>query len=432
MRLRIDQRAQAMVASLRHGLRHGVADGLEGENLALSLARQALGSGAAHVPGGGAGRQRLADRVKLVLASDLTRRWTLGEVARAVGHSAVYLTQVFQEVEGLPLYRYHLRLRLARALHLIPQYDDLTSLALDLGFRATATSPRCFPMCTAARRRRSNGRFGGTKDPGSGAPDRDALLAAYHGSRTQEDVMQESRRIIAAAALIAIAASTIAATPRDRDQARGECRGIAGARPADITLHLEDRAGLPRAARDEMRRGTTVLWQAVGVDVRIVARSLSRRSRHGRRAHPRRDRRWRRLHPRRPPGHGVDPIRRSTPSTSIDVYPSEVRALLDVFVLDDKPLSHPRPRVLQEHLMGRMLGRAVAHEDGPFFLCDRRPREIRPHAGDTSCGSVDWPAGPAVCRRRTAVGGVRPASVIEFAFSLPSVRPSSSFSGRTN
>ena len=51
-----------------------------------------------------------------------------------MGHSAVYLTQVFQEVEGLPLYRYHLRLRLARALHLIPQYDDLTSLALDLGF----------------------------------------------------------------------------------------------------------------------------------------------------------------------------------------------------------------------------------------------------------------------------------------------------------
>ena len=134
MRLRIDQRAQAMVASLRHGLGHGVADGLEGENLALSLARQALGSGAAHVPGGGAGRQRLADRVKLVLASDLNRRWTLGEIARAVGHSAVYLTQVFQEVEGLPLYRYHLRLRLARALHLIPQYDDLTSLALDLGF----------------------------------------------------------------------------------------------------------------------------------------------------------------------------------------------------------------------------------------------------------------------------------------------------------
>jgi AraC-like DNA-binding protein len=48
--------------------------------------------------------------------------------------SPVYLTQVFQQVEGLPLYRYHLRLRLARALDLLPQYDDLTALSLDLGF----------------------------------------------------------------------------------------------------------------------------------------------------------------------------------------------------------------------------------------------------------------------------------------------------------
>ena len=46
----------------------------------------------------------------------------------------MYLTQVFQQVEGLPLYQYQLRLRLARALELLPQYDDLTSLGLDLGF----------------------------------------------------------------------------------------------------------------------------------------------------------------------------------------------------------------------------------------------------------------------------------------------------------
>ena len=51
-----------------------------------------------------------------------------------MGRSPVYLTQIFQEVEGLPLYRYQLRLRLARALDLLAQYDDLTSLSLDLGF----------------------------------------------------------------------------------------------------------------------------------------------------------------------------------------------------------------------------------------------------------------------------------------------------------
>jgi AraC-like DNA-binding protein len=46
----------------------------------------------------------------------------------------VYLTQLFQQVEGVPLYRYQLRLRLARALDLLAECDDLTALALELGF----------------------------------------------------------------------------------------------------------------------------------------------------------------------------------------------------------------------------------------------------------------------------------------------------------
>jgi AraC family transcriptional regulator len=37
-------------------------------------------------------------------------------------------------VEGVPLYRYQLRLRLARALDLLGEYDDLTTLSLELGF----------------------------------------------------------------------------------------------------------------------------------------------------------------------------------------------------------------------------------------------------------------------------------------------------------
>jgi AraC family transcriptional regulator len=74
------------------------------------------------------------DRAKVVLASDLARRWTLAEIAAEVRGSPVYLTQIFQRVEGVPLYRYQLRLRLARALDLLAQYDDLTRLSLDLGF----------------------------------------------------------------------------------------------------------------------------------------------------------------------------------------------------------------------------------------------------------------------------------------------------------
>ena len=80
------------------------------------------------------GRQKLVDRAKLVLSSDVGRRWTLADVAAEVRVSPVYLTQVFQQVEGMPLYRYQLRLRLSRALHLLERCNDLGALSLELGF----------------------------------------------------------------------------------------------------------------------------------------------------------------------------------------------------------------------------------------------------------------------------------------------------------
>jgi AraC-like DNA-binding protein len=133
-RRRIDPRAQALVALLRHSLRRNAAETLEAETLALTLVRRSLGERTSHAAGASIGRQKLVDRAKLVLSSDLARRWTLAEVAAEVGVSPVYLTQVFQQVEAVPLYRYHLRLRLARALDLLGDYDDLTTLGLDLGF----------------------------------------------------------------------------------------------------------------------------------------------------------------------------------------------------------------------------------------------------------------------------------------------------------
>jgi AraC-like DNA-binding protein len=133
-RRRIDPRAQALVALLRHGLRRDVAETLEAETLALTLVRRSLGERTSHAAGASAGRQKLVDRAKLVLSSDLARRWTLAEIATEVGVSPVYLTQVFQQVEATPLYRYQLRLRLARALDLLGEYEDLTALGLDLGF----------------------------------------------------------------------------------------------------------------------------------------------------------------------------------------------------------------------------------------------------------------------------------------------------------
>lgn len=133
-RLRIDARAQVLVALLRHSLREGHVEALEAESLALTLAQRAMGPRTTHVAGATTSRQRLVDRAKLALGAEPTRRWTLAEVAAAVGVSPVYLTQSFQRVEGLPLYRYQLRLRLARALDLIPDCEDLAALGQDLGF----------------------------------------------------------------------------------------------------------------------------------------------------------------------------------------------------------------------------------------------------------------------------------------------------------
>ena len=133
-RLRIDPGTQALAALLRHRLGTNIAEPLEAESLALTLARRALGPHTSHRPAASAVRQRLVNRTRMVLASDPARRWTLAEIAAEVGHSPVYLTQVFQQVEGVPLYRYQRQQRLARSLDLLSQYDDLTSLSLDLGF----------------------------------------------------------------------------------------------------------------------------------------------------------------------------------------------------------------------------------------------------------------------------------------------------------
>jgi len=157
-RLRIDARAQALVALLRHGLSREVAETLEAEILAVTLVRRALGERTSHAAGGSLGRQKLVDRAKLVLSADLGRRLTLSEIAAEVGVSPVYLTQAFQQVEAMPLYRYQLRLRLARALDLLGQYDDLTTLGLDLGFSSHSHFSAAFRQaygCTPAEFQRS-------------------------------------------------------------------------------------------------------------------------------------------------------------------------------------------------------------------------------------------------------------------------------------
>ena len=101
--------------------------------------------------------QRLVDRTKTYLASELGRSIQLAEIARAVGASPGYLTQLFRAVEGIPLHAYLTQLRLAQALVELPHAEDLTALALDLGFSShshfSARFRRAFGVTPSAFRR---------------------------------------------------------------------------------------------------------------------------------------------------------------------------------------------------------------------------------------------------------------------------------------
>ena len=101
-------------------------------------------------------------RAKEVLYEAGSRPVSLDEVAVQVGVSAIYLTQCFSRNEGMPLYRYQMRLRLSRALYELPRCGNLTELALDLGFSShahfTSTFRSAFGMTPSAFRAERRGR----------------------------------------------------------------------------------------------------------------------------------------------------------------------------------------------------------------------------------------------------------------------------------
>jgi AraC family transcriptional regulator len=108
-------------------------DALAAEELVLALLRSALDDDAPrHNPA--RSTQKLIARTKAYLEAEQAHPIRLADVGIAVGASPVYLTQVFRAVEGVPLHRYLTQLRLARALVELSHADDLTELALELGF----------------------------------------------------------------------------------------------------------------------------------------------------------------------------------------------------------------------------------------------------------------------------------------------------------
>jgi AraC family transcriptional regulator len=159
-----DLRLQLLRAQFLHQAA-GHRDDVAAEEMVIAILRCALHVSASRREPTSATR-RLIRRSKEFIEVHLSDSFRLSDVARTVGASPAYLTDVFRRFEGLPLHRYVLRLRLGRALVELPHADDLTGLALDLGFsshshfgaafrRAFACTPSEFRESTRVGRRQS-------------------------------------------------------------------------------------------------------------------------------------------------------------------------------------------------------------------------------------------------------------------------------------
>ena len=118
---------------LHRGVPRNHLDPLRTDEHVLALLRAALQLNQS--PPSPSGRtRRLISRTREFLHAEYSHPLLLQDVARAVGASPTYLTDVFRRFEGVSLQRYVTQLRLARALIELPHADDLSALALDLGF----------------------------------------------------------------------------------------------------------------------------------------------------------------------------------------------------------------------------------------------------------------------------------------------------------
>ena len=82
----------------------------------------------------GTNDQRCVRRAKAALHDCPDGRMSLSQIADDLGVTPIHLTQSFKRSEGMPLYRYQTMLRLGRALERLPERQDITDLAFELGF----------------------------------------------------------------------------------------------------------------------------------------------------------------------------------------------------------------------------------------------------------------------------------------------------------
>ncbi|HEX2453161.1 MAG TPA: AraC family transcriptional regulator [Vicinamibacterales bacterium] len=170
---RADPCLQRMRARMLRWANAGDRDDEAGDEVVLGLLRSALGAGPV-VPQPSSSTRRLIRRTKEFLEAHLAAPLRLRDVARAVGASPAYLTDVFRRVEGVPLHQYVIQLRLSRALVELPHASDLTRLAFDLGFSShshfAAAFRRAFGCTPSAFREEGQGKGAGRRRSSPSSP----------------------------------------------------------------------------------------------------------------------------------------------------------------------------------------------------------------------------------------------------------------------
>lgn len=133
-------------------------DPLAAQELGIALLEECVTDGRSL----GAVDQRCVRRAKAALHDCPDGRLSLTDIAEELGVTAIHLTQSFKRSEGMPLYRYQTLLRLGRALARLPERDDITDLAHELGFSSHSHFTAVFrsELGTTPSRYRSEARSG--------------------------------------------------------------------------------------------------------------------------------------------------------------------------------------------------------------------------------------------------------------------------------
>jgi hypothetical protein len=159
----------------------------------------------------------------------------------------------------------------------------------------------------------------------------------------------------------------------------GACQSQGRAAVTQVTLLLVDRVGLSRDSHTEMMRETIQLWNAAGVDVKWWA--LPAAGSMESTEIPAMDAAHRLVtvivRPDMP--DDLQSQLASTrvmasilfindrPTSLIAAYPAEVERLLESLRMDVRPVGE-RPAAYRHRLIGRVLGRAIAHELGHYLF----------------------------------------------------------------